>query len=145
MREILVCDSSFVGHLLQRGRMPRRYGGWDRAVLERIYGGVLTISVVTVAEMRAGYLKARWGSGRIAEAERTVAEFAPILIGDPQLDEWARLRVAARRRGVALSDNDLWIAATASSRGCTLVTCDRDHLRIAAELPGDVVYLAPPV
>jgi predicted nucleic acid-binding protein len=43
------------------------------------------------------------------------------------------------------SDNDLWIAATASSRGHALVTCDRDHQRIAPELPIEVVFLAPPV
>ena len=52
---------------------------------------------------------------------------------------------AARAKGVALSDNDLWIAATASSPGCALVTCDRDHERIAPEMPVEVVFLAPPV
>jgi predicted nucleic acid-binding protein len=53
-----------------------------------------------------------------------------------------------RRRelgGVALSDNDLWIAATASVRESVLVTCDRDHVRIAQDLPVEVVYLRPPV
>ena len=144
-REILICDSSFVGHLLQQRKMPNRYEGWDEAVLERLFGGVLAISVVTIAEMRAGYLKARWGNRRVAESERTVAEFVPILIDNPHLDEWARLWAAARRRGIALSDNDLWIAATASVRERTLVTCDKDHVRIAPELGGEVLYLAPPV
>jgi predicted nucleic acid-binding protein len=61
------------------------------------------------------------------------------------LDEWARLRAAARARGIAISDNDLWIAATAGVREYVLVTCDRDHQRIAPELPVEVVFLAPPV
>jgi predicted nucleic acid-binding protein len=81
----------------------------------------------------------------VAKTELEVAEFAPLLIDDPHLDEWARLWVAARNRGVALSDNDLWIAATASARRQVLVTCDRDHLRIAPELGAEVIYLAPPV
>jgi predicted nucleic acid-binding protein len=53
--------------------------------------------------------------------------------------------MAARVRGIALSDNDLWIAATASVRDQVLVTCDRDHMRIARDLPVEVVYLQPPV
>jgi predicted nucleic acid-binding protein len=61
------------------------------------------------------------------------------------VDEWARLRVVAKSNGIAIGDNDLWIAATASVREQVLVTCDRDHQRIAPELPGEVVYLAPPV
>jgi predicted nucleic acid-binding protein len=44
-----------------------------------------------------------------------------------------------------MTDNDLWIAATASVRSQVLVTCDRDHVRIAPELAGEVLYLQPPV
>ena len=46
---------------------------------------------------------------------------------------------------IAIGDNDLWIAATASVKESVLVTCDRDHLRIARDLPVEVVYLQPPV
>jgi predicted nucleic acid-binding protein len=52
--------------------------------------------------------------------------------------------MAARSRGVAIGANDLWIAAAASVWGRTLVTCDRDHERIAGEMPVEVVLLAPP-
>jgi predicted nucleic acid-binding protein len=52
---------------------------------------------------------------------------------------------AAWENGIAISDNDLWIAATASMCRSPLVTCDRDHVRIAPELGGEVLYLAPPV
>jgi predicted nucleic acid-binding protein len=100
---------------------------------------------VTVAEIRAGYLKAGWGRRRVSWAEQRLAKFFPLLIDDPHLNEWARLSAAARASGVALSDNDLWIAATASVRSQVLVTCDRDHVRIAPELAGEVLYLQPPV
>lgn len=93
----------------------------------------------------AGYVGAGWGSRRLTDAERVVAAFVPVLIDGPHLNEWARLWVAARAMGVALSDNDLWIAATASVRAQVLVTCDQDHVRIAPELPGEMLYRRPPV
>jgi predicted nucleic acid-binding protein len=143
--ETLICDTSFVGHLWRRLRAPARYEHWDAATVDRVEAALLAISVVTIAEMRAGHARRGWGSRRVAQSERALATFLPVTIDDPHLDEWARLRVAALARGIALSDNDLWIAATASVREQVLVTCDRDHVRIARDLPVEVVYLAPPV
>jgi predicted nucleic acid-binding protein len=143
--EILICDTSFVGHLARRKLMPRRYEHWDDAVLDRIEAAFLAVSIVSIAEIRAGYVNAAWGDQRISEEELTLATYRPVLIDDPHLDEWARLSVVARAMGVSLSDNDLWIAATASVRESVLVTCDRDHVRIARDLPVEVVYLQPPV
>ena len=51
-------------------------------------------------------------------------------------DEYAQLKRGAERAGTPLDENDLWIAATATSLGATLVTADADFSR----LPG----LAPP-
>jgi predicted nucleic acid-binding protein len=116
-RETLICDTSFVGHFLELARRPERYAHWDHDAVDRVKSSLLAISVVTVAEIRAGYVGAGWGSRRVAEAEREVAEFAPLMIDDPHLNEWARLWVAARSRGVALSDNDLWIAPRARRAG----------------------------
>jgi predicted nucleic acid-binding protein len=59
------------------------------------------------------------------------------------LDEWARLKDLAKYGGIAISDNDLWIAATASTRGHPLVTCDKDQFRLDPHLPVEVIYLAP--
>jgi predicted nucleic acid-binding protein len=144
-RETLICDTSFVGHFSRRKVRPGRYTHWSVDDVARIRSALLTISIVTIAELRAGYSGAGWGSRRVAEAEREIAEFVPLMIDDPHLNEWARLWTAARIRGVALSDNDLWIAATAAVRGQTLVTCDRDHVRLAPELPVEVLFLRPPV
>lgn len=144
-RETLICDTSFVSHFLRLDESPDRYAHWDEGVIDRVEAELLAISVVTVAELRAGYLKAGWGTRRVARAERRLAEYLPLLLDDPHLNEWARLSTAARTSGVALSDNDLWIAATASVRSQVLVSCDRDHVRIAPDLPVEVLYLAPPV
>jgi predicted nucleic acid-binding protein len=144
-RQKIFCDSSVVGHLLRREKQPERYEHWDDAILASIEAASSAISIVTIAEIRAGYLNAGWGRLRVTRGELALARYLPILIDDPHLDEWARLRTAARTRGVALSDNDLWIAATASVRESVLITCDRDHLRIARDLSVEVVYLRPPV
>jgi predicted nucleic acid-binding protein len=144
-RETLICDTSFVSHLLKRVETPDRYAHWDEGAVARVESECLAVSVVTVAELRAGYLNAGWGSRKVAEAEFALATFLLVTIDDPHLNEWARLSSAARSSGVALSDNDLWIAATASVGSRVLVTCDRDHLRIASELGSEVLYLQPPV
>jgi predicted nucleic acid-binding protein len=144
-RQKIFCDSSFVGHLLRRENQPERYEHWDDATLAGVEAASLAISIVTIAEIRAGYLNAHWGRRRVTREELALARYMPILIDGPHLDEWARLRVAARGRGIALSDNDLWIAAAASVRQSVLVTCDRDHVRIARDLAVEVVYLQPPV
>jgi predicted nucleic acid-binding protein len=144
-RETLICDTSFVSHLLSRQERPDRYPHWSADDLARIRASLLAISIVTISELRAGYLHAGWGSRRIAKAERQWADFLPLLIDDPHLNAWARLWATAKARGVAIGDNDLWIAATAACHGHILVTCDRDHVRLAPDLPVEVLYLAPPV
>jgi predicted nucleic acid-binding protein len=59
------------------------------------------------------------------------------------LDEWARLKLLSQTSGWNNTDNDLWIAATASTRGYPLVTCDSDQARI--DDPAlSIVHLRPP-
>ncbi len=142
--ERLLCDTSFVGHAGKRRARPERYQHWDAPVLERIDGAILAISVVTLAEARFGYLSAGWGERRIAEEERRLGSFLHVPLDFPDLDEWARLRDRSGQQGLAISDNDLWIAATASTRKYPLVTCDKDQLRLADDLAIDVIYMQPP-
>ena len=106
---------------------------------------MLAISVVTIAESRFGYLTAGWGVRRADVVERALQEFVQFPVDDREADAWARLGASARARGVTIGDNDLWIAATSMVRRYPLVTCDRDHQRIAPELSAEVVFLAPPV
>ncbi|MGA8744578.1 MAG: PIN domain-containing protein [Solirubrobacterales bacterium] len=141
--ERMLCDTSFVAHIGVRRTHPQRYEHWNEKVLARIDVAILAISVVTLAEARFGYLKANWGQPRIGQEERRLGSFLQVPLDYPDLDEWARLKDLSKRTGIAISDNDLWIAATASTRDCPLVTCDRDQERLEPHLSVPVIYLPP--
>jgi predicted nucleic acid-binding protein len=141
--ERLLCDTSFVAHAGIRRVRPERYEHWGEQIVARIEAAILAISVITLGEARFGYRNADWGRGRIAEEERRLSSFLHIPLDFPDLEEWGRLRDLAKRAGNAISDNDLWIAATASTRRYPLLTCDRDQQRLERDLPVDVIYLPP--
>jgi predicted nucleic acid-binding protein len=138
--ELLVCDSSFVGAVAQRHTHPERIAHWDETIVQRIDRARLAISVFTLAEARVGFLVGEFGPKRIDREERRLRAFAQLPLDEQILAEWVRLRAAVRGLGLTMSDNDLWIAATASSYDAALVTCDRDQARIA-HLLHDVVFL----
>lgn len=125
--ERLLCDTSFHAHAKKRAQAPERYEHWAPATIERIDAAILAISVMTLAEARYGYLKAGWGERRIAEEEGRLAAYLLVPLDPGVLDEWARLRAVCEAAAIAVPDNDLWIAATAATRGYPLVTCDRRH------------------
>jgi predicted nucleic acid-binding protein len=128
--ERLLCDTSFVGLSAKRSSNPDRFSHWPSDAVERIDRSILAISVITLAEARYGYLNAGWGGARIAREEQRLATFLHVPLDLTILDEWARLRHLSQQSGWNISDNDLWIAATASARGYPLVTCDSDQARI---------------
>lgn len=89
----------------------------------------LTVSVITVGELRAGVLAA----GALDERDRRLATLSAAMALDPVpidgavADAWARLRLALRDAGRRMPVNDSWIAATAISLGVPIVTQDDDY------------------
>lgn len=47
-------------------------------------------------------------------------------------DHYATLRIDCRQKGIALSENDFWIAASTLALGAVLVTRDQDFTRLAS-------------
>ena len=94
--------------------------------------------VVTCAIVRGEIL---FGIARLVEGKRRdELEMAARLIFDSipsepvpakAGDHYAAIKLARQRSGLALDENDLWIAATALSLGATLVSRDRDFNGIA--------------
>ncbi len=94
----------------------------------------LAISVVTVAELRAGVLAATEVDVRDRRLSTLTAalQFEPVPIDVHVGEQWARLRIALRDGGLRMPVNDSWIAATAIALGVPVVTQDDDF----PELPG---------
>lgn len=87
------------------------------------------ISVVTIAELRAGVLTADDGPTRALRLATLTAALAldPLPIDDDVAAQWARLRLELRDAGQRMPVNDSWIAATAMAHGLALVTQDDDY------------------
>ncbi len=89
----------------------------------------LVISFQTAAEVRYGAAKAEWGQPRLEAMDRRIAVAVTAPPSDPLLREWVRLRADCYRVGhpfhKKMHTADLWIAATASLLGLSLVTHDQ--------------------
>jgi predicted nucleic acid-binding protein len=88
----------------------------------------VAISIITVAELRAGILSApdiESRDRRLYTLERIAG--TTILAVDHKIAQtWAGMRAYLAASGERVSGNDLWIAATAASTGMPVVTQDRD-------------------
>jgi predicted nucleic acid-binding protein len=88
----------------------------------------MRVSIVTVAELRAGVLAAadlETRARRLATLDRAL-RIEAVPIDEIVASAWATLRVALRDVGKRMKANDAWIAATAIALGVPLVTQDAD-------------------
>jgi len=86
------------------------------------------VSVVTIAELRAGVLAARGAevrARRLATLD-AVADIELLPVDVEAAHMWAQMRVLLAESGRRVNANDLWIAATAASRGLPVITQDAD-------------------
>lgn len=89
----------------------------------------LSVSVITIGELRAGVLTATDAETR--ELRLVTLEWAlklgPVAIDDNVAAHWARLRMLLRDAGKRMPVNDSWIAATALALGIPVVTQGADY------------------
>jgi predicted nucleic acid-binding protein len=92
----------------------------------------LGISVITIAELRAGVLDAR----DVGVRDRRLAALTHALMLDPipidqaAAETWARLLVSLRTIGLQMPVNRSWIVATAMTLGIPVVTRDDDYVHV---------------
>ncbi len=93
----------------------------------------LAVSVITIAQLRAGVLAATDTAIRDRRLDTLTAalSFEPIPIDVEVANAWARLRLALRDAGLRMPVNDSWIAATAMALGVPVVTQDDDFPAIS--------------
>ncbi len=87
----------------------------------------LSISFMTLAELRAGAAKADWGPRRRELLERYLSVFEVLHTSNELCSAWAGLRAEMEVGGRRIESADAWIAATARSVERPLVTHNRKH------------------
>ena len=106
-----------------------------RPIREDALPDELSVSVVTIGELRAGVLAATDTPTRDRRLSTLTAALSlrPVPIDDAVATTWAGLRVALRDRSLSMPVNDSWIAATAMALGVAVVTQD-DDFQVLEEL-----------
>jgi predicted nucleic acid-binding protein len=93
----------------------------------------LAISVITLAELEFGVYSATDQQTRAKRMAtfRKVMKFETIEITSDIASVWAAVRASGQTNKSSLSENDIWIAATAINQGVPLVTQDRSFTSIS--------------
>lgn len=95
------------------------------------------ICEVSVGELQAFTLGRNWGDQRRALLQKQIDNTLVIPISSPGIHQrWAQMYSALRAAGETVEQNDLWIAATADVAGLTLLTTDKDFLRVRRVITG---------
>ncbi|SRR5260370_40777496 len=87
---------------------------------ELLRGAELAISFMTVAELYEGVYRANWGDKRLRKLEHTIGNYAVFPSTTEICRRWGDVRF--QRRKQPISAEDAWIAATALTYECPLVT-----------------------
>jgi len=109
----------------------------DHAVLRARVSGVVPPDRAVICSIIRGEI--RFGIDRLPHGRRrhdldaraakvfavVPCESVPAAAGD----EYARIKVARKKQGLAFDENDVWIAATASVLGAVLISRDMDFRR----------------
>ena len=92
------------------------------------------ISVVTEGELHSLALQWNWGAKKLEKVDFCLDYFRTATIHDSSIIRvYATLDAHCALSGQSLGKNDLWIAATASAIGATLLTTDRDFDRLTPQ------------
>lgn len=89
------------------------------------------ICEVTVAELLAFARSNKWGDRRREKLQGEIARCLLVPISTPGVHErWSEMSSALQASGKTIEQNDIWIAATASVTGLTVLSTDRhfEHL-----------------
>jgi predicted nucleic acid-binding protein len=103
-----------------------------RGLKEDLLPEEIAVSVVTLAELQAGVLAARDTETRARRLETldVLSDVELLPVDADAARVWAHLRVALAEAGHRINVNDLWIAATAASRGLPVVSQDDDFTAV---------------
>ncbi len=85
------------------------------------------ICEVTIGELLAFSRSNNWREKRVERLHQEIGRCLSIEIATPGVhDRWGEMRSRLKSAGRTVGHNDIWIAATASIAGLTLLTMDGD-------------------
>ena len=99
-------------------------------MLESVLSDGVAVSAISWGEVLEGTQDYPDGDARIAQLEAFSRTFDIISVDVQVAHQYATIRRTLRTDGQLIPDNDLWIAATALSRGLTLVSRDQHFERV---------------
>jgi len=134
--EHILCDTNVVSALEASITQQDRIAHWPVEARSRLNAAILAVAIFVVAEVRSGRIEANWSDERIARAEATLDAYLFVPLDQATVDEYVRLRARWRRE---MSDNDLWIAATAIARGWPLASSDLAFCKLTDDL--ELIYI----
>lgn len=89
------------------------------------------ICEVSVGELLAFANANHWGDKRKDALMERLNRSLVLPISHPGVHQrWAEMQSTLQRAGIAVGQNDLWIAATASVTGLTVLSTDKDFKRL---------------
>jgi predicted nucleic acid-binding protein len=65
-----------------------------------------------------------------AKASGLIAAIPCEAVPEPAADHYAHVKITRASKGLAMDENDLWIASTALALGATLVSPDNDFQQV---------------
>lgn len=92
-------------------------------------GEPAAVSVLTTGELLAGALKSSRPVENLAEVRAGLRDFEVIDVTSDVMELYASVQADLERRGQPIGQFDTVLAATALSRGLTLVTNNEEHFR----------------
>lgn len=109
----VVLDTNIVSYLMRNHSLSDQYR-------QHLEGHTLAISFMTVGELYEGAFRAKWPSDRMRELEAAIRVFLVIPSSPLICRTWGEVRSLRRKQPISVPD--AWVASTALSYGCPLVT-----------------------
>jgi len=113
--------------------------GKSAKVMQRLHAtpaAEVRVPMQVRAELRVGAAKSAKPDENAAKVDSFIKPFAVLWPDDDVMTHYVAIRCALEAKGKCISEADLWIAATARSRGDVVVTNNVDEFQ---RVPGFVV------
>jgi tRNA(fMet)-specific endonuclease VapC len=113
--------------------------GKSAIVMQRLHAtpaAEVRVPMQVRAELRVGAAKSAKPDENAAKVDSFIKPFAVLWPDDDVMTHYVAIRCALEAKGKCISEADLWIAATARSRGDVVVTNNVDEFQ---RVPGFVV------